>query len=129
MIETVILQRLSRIFDLKKTTLDKPSESQEQAGLFVDIQNSNIRIRDGRIIARCSGVLNVFAPVKELPAGYTAKKIAEAAAADTEGFFFGPEAPLGTYRDLVQRRLDFQFLFDGQYDPSLGNITSIELDY
>lgn len=120
-------EQLQRIFDLKKVTFDKPSDSHEQRAIFVQMEKADIRIRDKREIANARGVLHVFAPNDEMPYGYFAKKIAEAKPEDTAGWFFGPEEPVGVIRNVLQRRMDFQFLFDGQYDPNVGRLESITL--
>lgn len=124
-----MIEKLKRIFDLQKVTFDRPGESNEQRGLFIDVERADIRIRDGKQISRVVGVIRAFAPSDELPFGYFGKRIAEADADDTHSFFFGPEENVGVFRNVAERKFDFTFLFDSQYDPSIGTITSIDLSY
>jgi hypothetical protein len=42
-------------------------------------------------------------------------------------FFFDMETNAGYFRNLTERSLSFVYFFSGQYDPSLGSITSIEI--
>ncbi len=128
-VEKEMQARLKRIFDFEKVTFDRPGESQEQEGLFIQVNTADMRVRDARLIAKMEGVIRVFANSDKLPFGYFSKHIQEAAAADTRGFFFGPEENLGTIRNIAERKFDFTFLFDSQYDPAIGSITSVNLSY
>jgi hypothetical protein len=128
MFEASLEGQLKRIFRAKKVTFDKPGESQEQEGLFVDIQKAKTKIRDGKEIALVQGTIHVFARADKLKYGFFAKALNEAKPADTKQlFFFNFEENKGTYQDICERSLDFIYFFDGQYDPALGSITSIEL--
>lgn len=120
--------KLKRIFDLK-VTYDQPSESREQRAIFVAVDRADVRIRDGKQVSRVEGVIRAFAPSDELPFGYFGKKIAEAEKEDVKSFFFGPEENVGVFRNIAERKFDFTFLFDSQYDPAIGTITSINLSY
>lgn len=128
-VEKVIIEKLTRIFGLKKVTFDRPSDSEEQECVFVNVTKPQIKIIDAREIAKIEGVIHVFANSDKLPFGYFAKRIQRAALEDTRGFFFGPEENVGTFRNIAERKFDFTFLFDSQYDPALGNITSVNLVY
>lgn len=129
MIETIMKERLERIFDIDKVTFDKPGESKEQKAVFVDVSKESVRVIDAREIAKVEGVIHVFAPSNELPFGFFAKKLAKAKLEDVKGFFFGPEENVGVYRNVAERKFDFTFLFDSQYDPAIGTITSLTTTY
>lgn len=122
-----MIERLIRIFGIKKVVFDKPSESEEQECVFVDVTKPKIRVIDAREIANIEGVLRIYANADKLPFGYFSKRIARADLADTRGFFFGPEENEGKFRNITLRKFDFTFLFDSQYDPNIGTITSIDL--
>jgi hypothetical protein len=129
MFEATLEAQLKRIFSTKKVTFDKPGESQEQEGLFVDIQKAKTKIRDGKEIALVQGTIHVFAKADKLKYGFFSKALNEAKPADTKKlFFFNFEENKGTYQDICERSLDFLYFFDGQFDPALGSITSIDLD-
>jgi hypothetical protein len=124
-VEKSIKEKLQRIFDLQKVTFDKPSESNEQEGIFVAIANSHFQVKDAREVARLDGSIHVYANADKLPIGYFSKRIDAAAIEDTRGFFFGPEENMGTIQNIVERKFDFTFLYDSQYDPAIGTITSL----
>jgi len=124
-----MIEKLTRIFGIKKVTFDRPSDSKEQECVFIDVTKPQIKIVDAREIAKIEGVIRVFANSEKLPFGYFAKKIQLAKIEDTRGFFFGPEENEGTFRNIAQRKFDFTFLFDSQYDPNIGTLESINLSY
>lgn len=128
-VESVMIEKIRGIFGLAKVTFDRPGESREQEGLFIDVSSSHSRVVDAREIAKVAGILHVFAPSSKLPFGYFSKRIAEASEALTHGFFFGPEENVGTFLNIAERKFDFTFLFDSQYDPAIGTITEIDLSY
>lgn len=117
--------RLKRIFDLDKVSYDLPGESQEQEGLFISVDKAHCKTVDARQIAKVEGKLTVYAEAGKMPFGYLAKQLAKADLADVRGFFFGPEENEGTFMTIVKRSFAFTFLFDSQYDPDIGSITSI----
>jgi hypothetical protein len=125
-IERAISDRLTRIFGIPKVTYDHPGESQEQECVFVEVTKSDVKIKDAREVARMIGSIHVFAVSEKLPFGYFAKKIQKADLADTRGFFFGPEENVGTFKNIAERKFDFVFLFDSQYDPAIGTIDEID---
>lgn len=128
MFERVLLERMKRIFDLRKITFDRPSESHEQECGFIEITNVKARIRDGRQSAHVVGRLHIFGPISKLPFGYLAQRIDQAVAADRAGIFFQVEENRGTYRDIVERSMGFVFLYDGQYDPAIGQLTEVNIN-
>lgn len=129
MFEKELAARIQRIFDFPKVTYDRASESKEQKAIFIEIDQADVRIRDKRAICKVEGTLRAFAQSSVLPFGYMAKKIAESNPADSKAFWFGSEQNLGTIVNLVERKMAFTFLFDSEYDPSTGTITSITTSY
>lgn len=128
MFEKKLKSQIEKIFGLKKVTFDSPSESQEQEGAFVQISSAKVRVKDGREIGQVSGVIHVFAPENKLPYGFFAKAIDAASAADKQGLFFHTfEENKGKYRNIVERSVGFQYLFDGQYDPAMGRIETVNI--
>lgn len=128
MFEKSLKDKLIRIFDFDKVTYDKPGESQEQEATFIDVTLAMCRVIDARQIARVEGKITVFANSDKLPYGYFSKRIAEADPEDTKDlFFFDFEENKGTFRNIAERSVGFRYLFDSQYDPAIGTITSIDL--
>lgn len=130
MFRVTLQAQLKRIFDFDKVTFDLPSESQEQEGVFVQVESARWRIKDAKQIARVTGTIRVFANQDKLAYGYFNKKISEAYADDTRNlFFFDFEENKGTFRNIVERSMGFLYLFDSQYDPSIGTLNEITLTY
>lgn len=128
MFEKSLKEKLTRIFDLDKVTFDLPSTAQEQEGCFIEVAKAMPKVLDGRQLCHVTGKLHVFAQLEKLPFGYFAKCLAEADPADSKNlFFFDFEENRGTFRNITERSLGFVFLYDSQYDPAVGEITSINL--
>jgi hypothetical protein len=128
MFEASLKAKLARIFDLDKVSFDRPSESQEQEACFIAIESARCRLRDKRQIARVTGKLHIFASLDKMPYGYLSKAIAKADAEDVKNlFFFDFEENQGTFRNITERSMGFVFLFDGQFDPSVGRIDEVNV--
>ncbi len=128
MFETSLKDKLKRIFDLDKVTYDRPGESQEQEGIFIAVEQARCKVIDARQLARVQGKLHIFASLDKLPFGYLTKKISKADPVDVKSlFFFDFEENRGTFRNITERSLAFVFLYDSQYDPNVGELTSINL--
>jgi hypothetical protein len=126
--EQELSDKLKRIFGVKKVTYDEPGQSGEQECLFIEIENSNNVIKDGRAKAMVSGKAVMFGTAGKMPFGFFSKRIAEADPDDTKDFFFYDfESNTRQHRDKVQRGFSFVYFFDSQYDPETGSITSIEI--
>lgn len=126
MFEKELKDRLEKIFGFKKVRFDAPGESLEQETLFVKVERARSTIKDTQEIAQVSGELIVFANADKLPFGYFSKCIHKAARALTKDFFFyqmDENRPL--YQNIVERKCAFVFLFQAQYDPEQGELTSI----
>jgi hypothetical protein len=129
MFEAKLKGQIERIFGIKKVTFDLPGESKEQEGVFIQVETAKTRVKDGKETAHVNGTIHIFAVDAKVPYGFFAKKIDAAESGDKAGlFFFNFEENKGTYRNIVERSVGFQYLFDGQYDPNLGSITSVNLN-
>ncbi len=129
MFEKDLLDKFKRIFDLDKLTYDNPSESKEQECAFINVASSVNSVKDGKFVGKVTGKLTVFANSDKLPYGYFTKHIAEAEVEDTKNlFFYQFEENLPTINNIAERTLSFIYLFDYQYNPNVGEITSIETE-
>lgn len=127
MFEKQLSDKLKRIFDLKKVSYASPSESQEQECLFVAIQNSKNQVKDGKFCGKVTGKITVFCNSEKLPYGYFSKHIVEAKPEDTKDlFFYEIEENNGTIGNISERTMSFIYLFEMQYNPNIGEITSLE---
>jgi hypothetical protein len=127
--EATLEAQLKRIFRVEKVTFDKPGDSEEQEGLFVDVHKAKTRLRDKRQIALVQGTIHIFAQASKLKYGFFSKALAEAQPADTRKlFFFNFEENKGTFGNIAERSLDFLYLFDSQHDPALDTIESVEIN-
>lgn len=115
--------KLERIFGLKRVTFNAPGETYEQDTLFVEIQECRTRATQGRCRAKVTGNLVLYTQVDKTPYGFFAKKLHKADLQDTKPFYFfnldqdilGSEA---RYMNITERRCNFVFLYDEQYDPA-----------
>jgi hypothetical protein len=123
-----LAERLKAIFDLDKVTFDKPGESQEQECAFVVIDNAVCRVSDAKSSAKVTGTLVIYANSDKLPYGYFAKQIEKADPSQTGPiFFYNFEENSGMEVNIVERRANFLYLFDSQYDPAIGTLTQVNL--
>ncbi len=125
--------RLHRIFELSRVTFDAPSDAYEQDVLFIEIQDAETRTAQGKAIAKVSGSIVMYSQRDKLPYGFFIKKIAHAEASDTKPFYFydtDTDALNSPARliNISERRCRFIFLYDEQYDPNQGQLTSIEFE-
>lgn len=126
MFEKDLADKFTRIFDLKKVTYRTPSESKEQECLFIQVEKSTSQVSDRRFKGTVKGKINVFANEDKLPYGYFTKQIALAKKDDVENlFFFDFEENVGTIDNICERTAGFVYLFDMQYNPNLGELTSL----
>jgi hypothetical protein len=121
--------QLKRIFRVERVTYDRPGDSQEQEGLFIDVQKAMTRLIDGRQIARVEGKIHIFVNSDKIRYGFFSKALAEADPADASSFFFHDfEENKGTFRNIAERALSFVYFFDSQFDPAIGTLTEINLE-
>lgn len=128
MFEKTLETKLKKIFGVKKVTFSQPGKSNEQEVLFVDVEQSRNRFKDGFFIARVTGTLTINANADKLPFGYFSKQIEKADPADKEGLaFFDFERNNKIYQNIVQRTVSFTYFFKDQFDPAKGLINDITI--
>jgi hypothetical protein len=107
-------------------SFDLPGESKEQEGVFVQVERSRNTIKEKQSIALVTGKIIVYANADKLPFGYFAKKIQEAAPADTKDlFFYDIEENAGTYKNIAERSMSFTYFFNSQYNPERGVMNEV----
>lgn len=128
MFEKKLAEQVQKIFGISKVSFDTSGDSQEQEGIFIEISQARTRAKPSRQIAHVVGIIHVFAASNKLPYGFFAKAIEAAKPEDKRGFFFyNFEENKGTFRNIAQRSVGFQYLFDSQYDPAIGSIQTVNL--
>ena len=126
--------KLSEIFGVKKVTFDAFSESYAQDTLFVEVQDvSNQRASKGRASAKVTGQLVIFTQDNKMPYGFFSKRLSTAPlSASKDLFFFDMDREAlnspARLQNISERRASFVFLFSTAYNPSKGEITSVEFD-
>lgn len=127
-------RRLCAIFEVKNTTYDAPSDSYEQDTLFIHVSKSTTRVSDqkkGRQTAKVEGTLTMYSQDNRLPFGFFNKRIENAEHQYTDNLFFfdidvDVETSEARMQNIHERRVGFIFLYDDQYDPERGQLTSVE---
>ncbi len=134
MFEDALIAKLKKIFDLKvsmdlsQIKFSDKGYSGEQETLFVEILSSMTKIKDAREVARVNGKCTVFANGDKLPFGYFNKQIDLAGAECADLFFHDLEGSVNVFGKLVQRSFSFVYFFNGQYNPEVGTMTSINIE-
>lgn len=129
MYENELSEKLKNIFQLKKVTFQEPGESNEQETLFIEIETSRNKIKDGRFTARVSGRLTVFGNANKMPFGFFSKQIDKAKVDDKKDFFFTDfEENTKIINNIVERSLSFVYFFNGQFDPNIGTLNQIDIE-
>ncbi len=128
--------KLHLIFGLRKTTFDAATinsvtGSFEQDTLFIEVNQSNSRVTEGKAYAKVEGSLVVFSQMDKMPFGYFNKRIQQADPVLTKDLFFfdidlNPANSPARIQNITERRLRFVYLYSDQYDPAQGQITSVE---
>lgn len=127
-----LLARLEGIFDFEKVTYDAVSESYEQDTLFIEVWQCIARLSSfGRQRAQVRGSLAVFSQANRLPFGYFNKRIERAKPALLRGLYFhnidiDVASSPARLQNLHERRTDFVFFYDAQYDPERGQLTELD---
>lgn len=135
MFEKELASKLKRIFKVKKVTYDMPSEpkqgllgAKEQECIFVNVTRSKSTIKDGKQISKVEGTLLMLGDAEKLPFGFYSKAIYQADYNDVKDlFFYDMEGNGMEIQNIITRTCSFIYFYSGQYDPDLGNITSVEL--
>jgi hypothetical protein len=130
MFEKELQRRLERIFGVCKVTyLAADAAAPEQDCIFVEVDDVASRMQasgGGRQTCKVTGSLLVFSQAERTTYGFFRKRAEQADPADTRGLYIGPETNAGTIENVCARRVAFQFLYDSQYDPDRGEMTSLE---
>lgn len=125
--------RLSHIFELPVRFEAIDWEAPEQDTLFVEIQRSRPRVQGNRITDKVEGQLIVVSQQEKWTFGMFTKAVERALPQYTKNFFFYemdtvmPDSP-ARLQNLQEVRSAFVFLFDSQYDPDKGSLTSLEME-
>lgn len=125
--------KLENIFGYRKTTYLAPSDQFEQDTLFIQIDESHPRVRQGFAMAKVLGTLTVFSQAQKFPFGSLSKKIEQADAALTAPFFFFDiETEVANsparFVNITERRTRFVFLYSETYDRGEGDLTSVDFE-
>lgn len=129
MFESKLADTFKEIFKVKKVSYDQPGESLEQYCLWIEIEKADLRVKDGRVVGRVEGQTMLRGTSESMPFGFFAKAIREAEPALTKDLFFSDiESNSRSFKNIVQRGFSFVYLFNSQYDPKIGTITSVILN-
>lgn len=126
-------RRLKAIFGWEYVRFTQPSEMFEQDTAFIHINEAKSRmsrLKGGRETARVTGSIVVYTQENRLPFGFFNKRIEQADPDLTRNLFFydidaDMENSPARIQDIHERRTGFLFLYDAQYDPSRGDLTSV----
>lgn len=130
-----LVSDLEQMFGFNKTTFLKDSDDFEQDVLFIEIDRSNSKISNvsgGRQIARVVASLVVYSQDDRLPYGFFSKRL-EAYPDIAKSFFFSvvdedvPESP-ARIQNIHERRCDFIYFYDSQFDPNRGELNELILE-
>ncbi len=133
MFRSDLTRRLEGIFGID-ATFDEVSDEYEQDRIFIEVEVSRSRVSNangGIETARVVGSIVVYSQANKLPFGFFSKKINNADPELTKPLFFYdidvdlPDSP-ARLMNIHERRTSFVFLYNSQYDPSKGELTSLE---
>ena len=130
-------EKLVQIFAFKKTSYNAPSVNSstgsfEQDVLFIEVNECRTRAGYGRVTAEVMGSIVTFSQMDKLPFGYFQKRIQLADHSHTKDFFFfdvdlNPVNSPARMQNITERRLRFVYLYESQFDPEHGELTSLEI--
>ncbi len=126
-IENGLKENFQKIFDLKKTSFNAPSDSQEQECLFIEIDQILSDVKDNLLTGKVTGKATVYAQSDKMPTTYLMEKIAAAANSLTKDLFFHEFTSQPMEINIVKRGFSFIYFFASQYNPHADNIESIEI--
>lgn len=131
MFRKTLQEKLQKIFGFEKVTFDAPSDAFEQDVLFIEVNQPRTRTSEGMVYARVTGQLVVYSQDNKLTYGFFNKRIALAPHALTKDFFFydidtNQESSPARLQNITERRASFVFFFSAQFDPKLGELTTLE---
>ena len=125
---------MQNIFGIKKVTFDAYSADFEQDTMFIEIRECRPRIasnQGGRETAIVNGSIVVFSKDNALKFGFFNKGIEKADKKYVERLMFhNIDLDVATsparLQNIHERRCDFTFLYDSQYDPNKGFIEDFQ---
>jgi hypothetical protein len=106
-------------------------EAMEQDTIFVEVQKCRPRVQGLRILDKVEGHLVVFSRDDQFTFGLFSKAVERSTAEARKGLSFFemdtvlPESP-ARVQNLQETRSKFLYLFEDQYDPDKGELTSVE---
>lgn len=136
MFKADLARRLKLIFGVSKVTFNAPDmDAPEQDCIFVEVVEAVCRMSgkdDGLQTAKVTGNIIMFSQAEKLPYGFFAKRVEQANFGLTKNFFFEKEIDVlnspARLINISERRITFLFLYDAQYDPNRGELTSLETE-
>ncbi len=133
MFKKEMIEKLGNIFKFKKNTFDFYSTEFEQDTLFIEVVDCHERITDGLATAKIVGELVYFSQVDKIKYGQMIKSIEKASPIDKKNFFFYDIDKQNTSSqarmiNIAERRISFVYLYEGQFDPDKGTITSLDMN-
>ncbi len=127
MFEKTLADKFTTVFQPTWVRYDQPGESHEQDVLFIEVDNCKSTFKDGRIFCKITGKASMFSQAEKLPFAYFSKAIAQHPDETKDLFFYDFEENTRLFQNIVQRGFSFVYLFNSQYDPATGSITTITL--
>lgn len=126
-----LADNIQKIFGVKKVTFDAPSDSYEQDTIFIEIQEAKPKMGKNRASARVVGQLVIFSEYDKMPFGFFSKRIEHTDNSFKKDLFFydidvNQENSPARLQNISERRASFVYFFTAQYDPSRGQLTSLE---
>lgn len=128
MFKADLTSKMKQIFGINRVSFDRPGESMEQEMIWIEVDSSMNRISPPRQTAWVKGKIRIFGNSDKLPYGFLSKRINAANPDLTRDiFFYDFEENAETFRNIVERSMSFHYLYEGQYDPAIGEISEVNL--
>lgn len=129
MFKAALASKLKTIFEIDKASFDRPGDSQEQECIFIEVESAANKISQPRQSSKVIGKIRIFGNADKIPYGYFSKKINAADPALTRDiFFYDFEENTETFRNIAERSMSFHYLYEAQYDPAIGEISSVNFE-
>ncbi len=127
MFKKTLSDKLIKVFGLPKVSYDSPGEAKEQEVIFVTVNKAHSIVNYGKVKMRVEGFTSVFAQSDKLPFGFFLKKIQAMPEDCLDIFFYNVDKNEKYYGNLVERQCSFIYMYEGDYDPDAGEMTSVNL--
>lgn len=133
MFRRALQEKMQKIFGFEKVTYASPSDEFEQDTLFIEINQPRTRTSEGKVFAKVTGQIVVFSQDNKMPYGFFHKRIEKAGHELTKDVFFfdvdvNQENSPARMQNISERRTSFVFFFTAQYDPNIGELTTLETE-